>query len=316
MPLTRRELVCAAIDHRDVGRIPYAFQFTAEAAQVLAAHYGAADLDAAVGNCIRFVGAPWWEFANPPDDQLAPDAPSRLPDVRGIGSYAELYDAIARLRETTDCFVLAPFYASLFEKAWFLRGMENLLVDMALHQEYCESLFERIVTADLMMLEMMLSADVDGVLLGCDWGSQQALLMGPDHWRRYIGPRHARMFRRIRAAGKYAFLHSCGNLQAVLPEVVEMGVQVLNPLQPECMDIRAVKRHFGGALAFWGGISTQRTLPAGSPDDVRREVREVAALLGAGGGYILSPAQSIQSDVPLENCLALIDEAQALFSGW
>jgi uroporphyrinogen decarboxylase len=122
------------------------------------------------------------------------------------------------------------------------------------------------------------------------------------------------MFRRIRAAGKCAFLHSCGNIQAVLPEVVEMGVQVLNPLQPECMDIRAVKRHFGGALAFWGGISTQRTLPAGSPDDVRREVREVAALLGAGGGYILSPAQSIQSDVPLENCLALIDEAQALCS--
>jgi uroporphyrinogen decarboxylase len=165
------------------------------------------------------------------------------------------------------------------------------------------------------MLEMVLSADVDGILLGCDWGSQQALMMGPENWHRYIGPRHARLFKRIRASGKYAFLHSCGNIFAVLPDVVEMGVQVLNPVQPECMDIREIKTRFGANLTFWGGISTQQTLPMGTPDEVRREVREVASLLGAGGGYILSPAQAIQDDVPLENCLALIEEAQALFAG-
>jgi len=315
MALTRRELVCAAIAHEDVGRIPYAIAFTEPAAEALAAHYGTENLDEATGNCMRMVPAPWWEFAAPPEDQLDPDPPSRLPDVRGLGSYTDFYDTITRLRETTDCFLLVTFYASLFEKAWFLRGMENLLVDMAVHEDYCEALFERIVTADLSMLEMMLSADVDGVLLGCDWGSQQALLMGPEFWHRYIGPRHARMFKRIRQAGKYAFLHSCGDIFAVLPDVVDMGVQVLNPVQPECMDIATIKSRFGDKLAFWGGISTQQTLPMGSPDDVRREVRAVAALLGARGGYILSPAQSIQDDVPLENCLALIEEAQALFAG-
>ena len=190
--------------------------------------------------------------------------------------------------------------------------MENLLVDMAVNEEYCEALFERIVTADLAMLEMVLSADVDGILLGCDWGSQQALMMGPDNWRRYIGPRHARLFKRIREAGKQAFLHSCGNIYTVLPDVVTMGVQVLNPVQPECMDLREIKANFGANLTFWGGISTQQTLPQGTPDDVRREVRDVAALLGAGGGYILSPAQAIQDDVSLENCLALIEEAQGM----
>jgi len=315
MTVTRREAVCAAIAHEDLGRVPYAIAFTGPAAETLAAHFGTSDLDAAVGNCIRLVGAPWWEFVNPPADQHGHEAPSRLPNIRGLGSYSEFYDNIARLRETSDCFLLVAFYASLFEKAWFLRGMENLLVDMSQHPAYCEALFERIVTADLALLEMMLSAEVDGVLLGCDWGSQKALLMGPNHWRRYIGPRHARMFRLIREAGKCAFLHSCGNIFAVLPDVVEMGVQVLNPVQPECMDIGAIKQRFGADLAFWGGISTQQTLPLGTPEEVRREVREVAALLGAGGGYILSPAQSLQDDVPLENCLALIEEAQAMFAG-
>jgi uroporphyrinogen decarboxylase len=312
MSLTRRELVCKAIAHEDVGRVPYAITFTGAAAEALSAHLNTTELDAAIGNCIRFVGAPWWEFVNFPENQYGPEVPLRLPDVRGRGSFDAFHESITRLRETTDCFLLSAFYASLFEKAWFARGMENLLVDMAVNEEYCDELFERIVSADTMMLEMMLSDDVDGVLLGCDWGSQQALLMGPDFWHKYIGPRHARMFAKIRAAGKYAFLHSCGNIIAVLPDVVAMGVQVLNPAQPECMDLHELKSRFGDMLTFWGGISTQQTLPLGTPEDVRREVRDVAALLGKGGGYILSPAQAIQDDVPLANCLALIEEAQAL----
>ncbi len=315
MSLTRREAVIAAIEHRETGQIPYAFDFTAEAAERLQEHYGCEDLSAHIGNCIRDVPAPWWQFVNIPEEQLEPGVPSRLPDVQGRGSYEAMAEAIERLRETTDAFLLVRFYASLFEKAWFLRGMENLLADMLLHEEYCEALFERIVTADLMMLEMMLAADVDGVLLGCDWGSQQALLMSPAMWRRYIGPRHARMFRKIREAGKYAFLHSCGNIVAVLPEVVEMGVQVLNPAQPECMDLGALKDEFGDRLCFWGGVSTQQTLPYGTPDEVRAETREVARRLGKDGGYILAPAQGVQGDVPVENIVAMIEEAQRLLEG-
>ncbi len=315
MSLTRRELVYAAIAHEQTGRIPYALSFTGPAAEGLAAHYGTDDLDAAIGNCIRGVPGPWWQFTNAPEGQYDPDPPARVPDVQGVGSFTDYYAAITRLREETDAFLLVYYYASLFEKAWFQRGMENLLVDMAVHEDYCEALFERIVTADLAMLEMVLSADVDGILLGCDWGSQQALLMGPDNWRRYLGPRHVRLFQRIRAANKCAFLHSCGNILAVLPDVVAMGVQVLNPVQPECMELHEIAARFGGDLTFWGGISTQQTLPHGTPGDVRRDVRDVAALLGVRGGYILSPAQAIQDDVPLENCLALIDEAQALFQG-
>jgi uroporphyrinogen decarboxylase len=313
--MTRREAVIAAIEHQQTGHIPYCFDFTPEAARKLQKFYGCEDVGAHIGNCLRDVPGVWWTFAELPEDRLLPGVPARVPGVIGAGSYTAMAEAITCLRETTDAFLLVRFYASLFEKAWFWRGMENLLSDMLLHEEFCDALFERIVTADLMSLEMMLEADVDGVLLGCDWGSQQALLMGPGMWHKYIGPRHARMFRKIREAGKYAFLHSCGNIVAVLPEVVEMGVQVLNPAQPECMDIGRLKDEFGGSLTFWGGVSTQRTLPYGTPEQVRAETREVAARLGKSGGYILAPAQGVQGDVPVENIVAMIEVAQGLLEG-
>ena len=316
--MTRRESVIAAIEHQETGHIPYCFDFTPEAEEKLRGFYGCEDVGAFIGNCIRDVPGVWWRFAEEPEEpeeRRAPGVPVRVPRVIGAGNYDGMQEAIARLRETTDAFLLVRFYASLFEKAWFWRGMENLLTDMILQEEWCEAFFERIVAADLMSLELMLAADVDGVLLGCDWGSQQALLMGPALWHKYIGPRHARMFRKIREAGKYAFLHSCGNIVAVLPEVVEMGVQVLNPAQPECMDIGRLKDEFGASLTFWGGVSTQRTLPYGTPEEVRAETREVAARLGRGGGYILAPAQGVQGDVPVENIVAMIEVAQELMEG-
>lgn len=310
--MTRRERVIAAIEHRETGGLPYSFGFTAGASDLLKAHYGCEDLEEFIGNCLRYVPAPWWEFVNVPEDQLEPGVPSRLPEVRGIGSFETMKESLTTQRENTDAFLIFGFYASLFEKAWFVRGMENLLADMILNEEYCTALFDLIVESDLHMLEMVLASDVDGVLLGCDWGSQQALLMGPEMWRKYIGPRHARMFRRIREAGKYTFLHSCGNIRAVLPEVADMGVQVLNPVQPECMDTGALKDELGDRLCFWGGVSTQQTLPYGTPEEVRAETRAVAARLGKGGGYILSPAQAIQEDVPVENMVAMVEVAREL----
>ena len=315
MPITRREAVIAALNHEETGHLPYAFDFTAEASAMLQEHYGCEDLAAHIGNCIRDVPGVWWTFSDWSEERLAPAVPARVPGVIGAGSYTAMAESITSLRETTDSFLLVRFYASLFEKAWFWRGMENLLSDMLLHEEFCDALFERIVTADLMMLEMMLESDVDGVLLGCDWGSQQALLMGPPCGTNTSARATRGCSRRSAPPASNAFLHSCGQIVAVLPDVVAMGVQVLNPAQPECMDLRLLKDTFGADLTFWGGVSTQQTLPYGTSEQVRQETREVAALLGKGGGYILSPAQGVQGDVPLANIVAMIEEAQRLFEG-
>jgi uroporphyrinogen decarboxylase len=114
----------------------------------------------------------------------------------------------------------------------------------------------------------------------------------------------------IHAYGKDVWVHSCGDVQALIPRLIEMGLDVLNPVQPECMDLAQLKRQFGSRLTFWGGISTQSVLPFGSPREVRDEARRVRTLMADGGGYILAPSQSIQDDVPVANVQALLDVAR------
>ena len=109
---------------------------------------------------------------------------------------------------------------------------------------------------------------------------------------------------------KDVWVHSCGNIQAIIPCLLEMGLDVLNPVQPEAMDLGTLKRDYGNQLTFWGGISTQRALPFGSPGEVKAETRRVRDLMSQGGGYILAPAQDIQGDVPAENIMALIEAAK------
>jgi uroporphyrinogen decarboxylase len=162
------------------------------------------------------------------------------------------------------------------------------------------------------MLENILSfPEIDGVLLGSDWGSQHGLLMSPEMWRETLKPGEAREYALVHEAGKDVWLHSCGNIEAILDDLVEMGLDVLNPVQPECMDIYRLKDTYGSRLTFWGGISTQQTLPYGTPDEVRAEVARVVGVMRRGGGYITAPAQYIQNDVPVENMLALVEGARA-----
>ena len=165
---------------------------------------------------------------------------------------------------------------------------------------------------NVVMLENMLSfPEIDGVLLGSDWGSQHGLLLSPDMWREYLAPGERREYTLIHEAGKDVWLHWCGNMEAILDDLVEMGLDVLNPVQPECMDIYGLKDKYGDKLTFWGGISTQQTLPYGTPDEVRAEIDRVVAYMSQGGGYITAPAQYIQADVPVENILALFEQARS-----
>ena len=161
------------------------------------------------------------------------------------------------------------------------------------------------------MLENFLALpEIDGVLLGSDWGSQRGLLMSPEVWDDMIRPGEQKDYDLIHGYGKDVWVHSCGDVHVLIPRLIEMGLDVLNPVQPECMDIAELKASFGDRLTFWGGLSTQQTLPFGTPDQVRAEARKVRDRMRTGGGYIFSPAQSIQGDVPVENILALREVAR------
>lgn len=133
--------------------------------------------------------------------------------------------------------------------------------------------------------------------------------MGPHRWRKYIKPRMAKMFAKVKEAGKFVFLHSDGNLTAIFDDLIEIGLDVYNPLQPEIVDIFEIKKKYGDRLCFWGGIGLRSTLFLDSPEAVRDNVQRIIEEIGTGGGFILAQAHpdGILGDVPLENIVALIE---------
>ena len=134
--------------------------------------------------------------------------------------------------------------------------------------------------------------------------------MGPRCWTEFIRPQLERMYGVVKDSGRFVFIHSCGDVDELFDDLIAMGVDCFNPFQPEVMDVAALLERYRGRLAFHGGVSTQRTLPFGSADDVRRETRSLLQL-GAEGGYILAPAHDVEGDVPLENMLAAIEVVQS-----
>ena len=309
--MTSRERVKAAIRHERTDRCPYLITMCGDAAEQLAPHTGGKSFAEFIDNDVIMVGPPWWQWHELGEDWYGMDVPTSPQKVRGTGSYQEFFDSLKELAETTDKYLLVGIYGSHFEKAYFSRGIENFMADMAAAPQVAHDLMRRIVDRNMVMLENILTADeIDGVLLGSDWGTQRGLLMSPDVWDDMIRPGEQREYDLVHAFGKDVWVHSCGKIDPLIPRLVEMGLDVLNPVQPECMDLETLKRDFGDKLAFYGGITTQTVLPFGTPDEVRTEARRVRDLMGAGGGYIFSPSQDLQADVPAENVLALLEVAR------
>ncbi|MHC4983552.1 MAG: uroporphyrinogen decarboxylase family protein [Planctomycetota bacterium] len=309
--MTPRELVKAAIEHRQTDVVPYYILLTGEAEERIRASLGVADVAGWLDNDVQPIAVPWWGWNELADDWRGFDAPTSKATVIGTGSYDNIADNVKAARDASDKYFLVRIYGSHFEKAYFARGFENFMADIAAHYDFAKKLCRRIVEKNLVMLENFLNLpEIDGVLLGSDWGSQRGLLMSPDVWDDMIRPGEQAEYDLVHSYGKDVWVHSCGDVSVLVPRLVEMGLDVLNPLQAECMDIERIKKDCGDKLAFWGGISTQQTLPFGTPDEVKAEARRVRDLLAAGGGYVFSPSQAVQGDVPVENIQALLAVAR------
>lgn len=311
--MTRRDRVRAAIEHREADRAPYCFDILADAQAALrtAGAMGDETIEAFVDNDVLDIAVPWWDWHNLGADWWREATPTSRPSVRARGSYDGLADRIRALRDASDHYFLVRLYGSHFEKAYFSRGIENFMADMAADPPFARRLLSLIIEKNLVMLENFLAIpEIDGVLLGSDWGSQRGLLMRPDVWEEMIRPGEQREYDLIHEYAKDVWVHSCGKIDPIIPSLVDMGLDVLNPMQPEAMDIRAIKQRFGDRLTFWGGLSTQQTLPFGTPDDVRAEARDLIDTMGRGGGYIFAAAQGIQGDVPPANIVALLQAAR------
>jgi uroporphyrinogen decarboxylase len=310
--MNRRELVKAAIAHKTTERVPYCICFTQDGEKRLQKLIGMRNANDFADSDVKQVGAPWWNWHQlGPEWQSSMDPPSTTATVLGDGSYRDFFDSLKKFRDSSDKYILVMIYVSHFEKAYYARGIENFLADMAGDPPFARKLLNRIIEKNMVMMENFLCAsEIDGVLLGSDWGTQLDLIMSPDSWQELIRPGEQREYDLIHSYGKDVWVHSCGNIEKIIPSLIEMGLDVLNPVQPEAMDLATLKRNYGDKLTFWGGISTQKVLPFGTPDEVKQEARRVRNLMSVNGGYILGPSQEIQDDVPPENMLALIEAAR------
>jgi uroporphyrinogen decarboxylase len=329
--MNQRALVLDALAHRETGRTPYSIVlagsgFDKYADQLLEDYpnpLAISDwqegrvtkqqaLAFSMGCSLVYVQPPWWNWTNLTDDFLkSEDPPNRLPDTRGFGNYEAFFEQLHHIRACYDVYIVATIWGSHWEKAYFARGIENFLADLAGAPEWAQSLLDMIIRKNLVMLENILTApELDAVLLGSDWGTQRDLIMSPQCFRTMIKPGEKQEYDLIKRYGKQVFIHSCGDNRRIMPDLVELGVDCLNPVQPECMPLDTLKREYGRFIAYYGGISTQRTLPYGTPEAVARETEETIDLLGRNGGYITAPSQEIQDDVPYANLRALIDTAR------
>ena len=191
--------------------------------------------------------------------------------------------------------------------------MEQVLMDMAVHPEFIEELLDRILYEwNLPIIEQQLDLGVDGFYFADDWGSRAGLLFSPGMWRRFIKPRLDVCYQRVKERGLIVGQHSDGNVLEIFPDLIEIGMDVFNPLEPSVYDPYEVKAQYGDRVTFYGGIDVKRTLPRGTPEQVRAEVRERAECLGEGGGYILQSSHTILDDVPVENLVAYIETCHEL----
>jgi uroporphyrinogen decarboxylase len=307
--MTKREYVKSAIQHKATDHVPYLIDFCPDAWEAMKKALGEVP-STLYDNYVHGVGLPWWSWHQLGSDWHGGETPKSKATVIGSGSYDGLADSIKAASDSTGKYMLVMIYGSHFEKAYFSRGIENFLADMAADPGFAKKLLAKIIDKNMVMLENILTIpEIDGILLGSDWGSQRGLLMSPAVWDDMIAPGEHREYDLIHSYGKDVWVHSCGCIDVIIPRLVEMGLDVLNPIQPECMDIQNLKDSYGDKLSFWGGISTQDTLPYGTPDEVKKEARRVRDILAKNGGYILAPSQSLQGDVPVENIMALLEVA-------
>jgi uroporphyrinogen decarboxylase len=331
--LGRKERVRRALRREPVDRLPTQINYTGKMGHLLAGHFGVPhdELPDRLGNHLLRVdltyerrlsgdgtvgfdwwGAGWdtrtegyWHSSAPLKDSIELDAyPWPDPGAPGLMDSAErtIRDAGPRY------FVTPNFGMCLFERAWSLRGFDALLMDMIDRPEWVGDLLDRITAIQIALAKRFIAAGVDAGYFGDDYGAQRSMLFSPRLWRTFMKPRLAAMFAVFLDAGLPVILHSDGDIRAILPDLVDIGLTTLNPVQPEVLEHGWLQHEFGSRLSFFGGISTQAVLPTGHVTAVREATLACAQNLAPDGtGLLLGPSHRMQSDIPASSVDAMLE---------
>ena len=328
---TKRELVISALSHKHTVPVPHEIELTVPLAEKLCGELNITkeELPEWFGNCVRSAsyrkgqwlenevyldpfGVRWDRSGADKDIGIIKEYMLKEPEIGGYKFPEPNLDYVDEITEDMlenggDCYKFGKIGFSMFERAWSLRGFENFLADIAGEERFVCELFEHILDYNMKIIGRALEYPIDGFFFGDDYGQQRGLLMSPSSWRRLIKPNLAKMFDKVKRSGRTVALHSCGNLSDILGDLIDIGLDIYQTVQPEIYDLRKIKNNFGAHLTFWGGISTQKVLPSASPEELKKIVYETIEILGRNGGYIAAPTHQIPPDVPLGNVLALAE---------
>ena len=211
--------------------------------------------------------------------------------------------------ENKDSFLVGNLGWGLFERSWNLRGFENALMDAVMEVDFFEEMLDRLMNLYLAFVEYTADLPIDGIHFGDDWGDQRGVIIGAQRWRELLKPRWAKIYQATHAAGKIVMHHSCGAVAQIMPDLIEIGVDVLESCQPEAagMNPYELKQKWGDKITFWGALGSQSTIPMGTPAQIKAEVQHLCREMGKGGGYILAPAKPLQPETPTANAVAVIE---------
>jgi len=330
--MTPRDRVLMALGHEQPDFTPYVLPIDPEVGARLDEHYGGQEwrgrivhhttgfgltdgrADFADGSGYRDAWGCVWHTKNIFHTTQVP-----LPEPTLTGyEFPQLLteEAVAQCRVAAEANAASPqraFYRAgsgmtFFERAWALRGMEGFLLDLVAEPRFVNELLDRLMAWHLPMIEAFGAIpEVDAIYFGDDFGAQHGLIMGTTWVREYLKPRLNIMYARAHDFGKHVYIHSCGDNSSIIADLIEIGVDIFNPFQPEAQDVYAMKREYGKYITFEGGIGTQGLLPRGTPEGIREEVRRLKREIGKEGGFILSPTKPILPDVPTENAVACVE---------
>jgi uroporphyrinogen decarboxylase len=210
--------------------------------------------------------------------------------------------------------VCGEMYQTIFETAWLMRDMQALLSDLMLNEDIAHAIFENLTRIRINQARHFAEAGVDIIRLGDDVVSQQGLMMSGETYNTFLKPRIKRIIQAAKEVNPdvIIFMHCCGKVEEVIDDFIEAGVEVLNPLQPECNDLKWIHNKYSSKLSFWGGIGLQSTMYHGSPEEVAAKVQEVDGIFGMENGFLVAPAHILDPSIPWDNIIAFINAAKNL----
>ena len=217
-------------------------------------------------------------------------------------------EQVRRIKEQ-DLIALGNMQTTIWESAWYMRSMEELFCDMMAEDEMAEVLLDKVTELSLIRAKTYVKAGVDVLFLGDDIGMQHTIMMSEELYCTWLKPRLKKIIDEVKKINPevIVFYHSCGFVEPLIPHLIEAGIDVLNPIQSECMDFEEIYRKYGDKISFHGTIGTQTVMPHGTPKEVKETVWRNLDIAGDKGGLFVAPTHLLEPEVPFENILAYVD---------